>query len=142
MVSGIQVRCVALWPITRQNGFEVSLLFNHSSDTSSTTYLGGKFTVSDSTDNTDSPTLTYSYVSGPCAFVSGATFSSSGAGACVVQANGAATANFNAASQTQNVSIAKATATVTLGSLAQTYDGTPKSATATTTPNGQTVDFT
>ncbi|MBK9604042.1 MAG: S-layer homology domain-containing protein [Anaerolineales bacterium] len=106
------------------------------------TYLGGNFTVSASTDNTDSSTLTYSYVSGPCAFVSGATFSSSGAGTCVVQANGAATANFNAASQTQNVSIAKATATVTLGSLAQTYDGTPKSATATTTPNGLTVDFT
>jgi hypothetical protein len=36
----------------------------------------------------------------------------------------------------------KAAATVTLGSLAPTYDGTPKSATATTNPVGLTVDFT
>ncbi|HNB88026.1 MAG TPA: hypothetical protein PLL38_15395, partial [Anaerolineales bacterium] len=72
------------------------------------TYLGGNFVVSANTTNTDSNALTYSYVSGPCAFVSGGTFSSTGAGTCVVQANGAATANFNAASQTQNVSIAKA----------------------------------
>ena len=76
------------------------------------TYLCGNFTVSASTSNTYSSTLTYSYVSGPCAFVSGATFSSSGAGACVVQADGAATTNFNAASQTQNVTIAKATPTI------------------------------
>ena len=79
------------------------------------TYLGGNFTVSANTTNTDSSTLTYSYVSGPCAFVSGADFSSSGAGTCVVQANGAATANFNAASQTQNIAIAKATPTITFG---------------------------
>jgi hypothetical protein len=38
--------------------------------------------------------------------------------------------------------IDKATATVTLGSLSQTYDGTAKSATATTTPVGKTVTFT
>ncbi|MFN8381824.1 MAG: sortase [Anaerolineales bacterium] len=38
--------------------------------------------------------------------------------------------------------IAKATAVVNLGGLAQTYDGTPKSATATTTPVGLTVDLT
>ena len=36
----------------------------------------------------------------------------------------------------------KGTATVTLGSLSQTYDGTAKSATATTGPAGLTVDFT
>ena len=38
--------------------------------------------------------------------------------------------------------IAKATATVNLGSLNQTYDGTPKPATATTDPVGLTVTFT
>ncbi len=38
--------------------------------------------------------------------------------------------------------IGKATATVTLGSLSQTFDGSPKSATATTTPPGLTVNFT
>jgi hypothetical protein len=38
--------------------------------------------------------------------------------------------------------IGKATATVTLGSLSQTYDGTTRSASATTTPAGKTVNFT
>src|SRR5262249_52950440 len=46
------------------------------------TYLGGNFTVSATTTNTDSSTLTYSVSSGPCALVSGSTFSSSGAGTC------------------------------------------------------------
>src|SRR5208282_3566526 len=76
------------------------------------TYLGGNFTVSATTTNTDSGALIYSQVSGPCALVSGGTFSSSGAGTCVVQASGAATANFIAASATQNVTIAQATPTV------------------------------
>ncbi|MGD0090058.1 MAG: MBG domain-containing protein [Planctomycetota bacterium] len=40
------------------------------------------------------------------------------------------------------LSIAPAAATVTLGSLTQTYDGTPKSATATTAPAGLQVTFT
>src|SRR5437899_8039198 len=79
------------------------------------TYLGGNFTVSATTTNTDSAGLTYSVVSGPCALVSGATFSSSGAGRCRVQASGAATANFLAASATQNVTIAKAASTTTFG---------------------------
>ncbi|MFN2578643.1 MAG: hypothetical protein ABR607_13230, partial [Pyrinomonadaceae bacterium] len=77
------------------------------------TYLGGNFTVSANTTNSDSSTLTYSRVSGPCALVSGAAFSSNGAGICVVQADGASTTNFNAASNTQNVTIAKVTPTVT-----------------------------
>jgi len=72
------------------------------------TYLGGNFTVSASTTNTDNTALTYSVVSGPCALVGGATFSSSSAGTCVVQANGAATTHFEAASATQSITIAKA----------------------------------
>ncbi|MFM8359779.1 MAG: MBG domain-containing protein, partial [Verrucomicrobiota bacterium] len=38
--------------------------------------------------------------------------------------------------------VARASATVTLGSLAQAYDGTPRPATATTTPSGLAVRFT
>lgn len=38
--------------------------------------------------------------------------------------------------------VGKASATVTLGGLSPTYDGTPKAATATTTPAGLTVNFT
>jgi|GEM_PF-887441 len=44
------------------------------------------------------------------------------------------------ASATQVIS--KASATITLGSLSPTYDGTTKTATATTSPAGQTVDLT
>ena len=47
--------------------------------------------------------------------------------------------NYNDASGTAHDVIGKATASVTLGSLAQTYDGTPRSATAVTTPPGLTV---
>src|SRR5438552_18587186 len=71
--------------------------------------------MSETTTNTYSAALTYSVVSGPCALVSGATFSSSAAGTCKVQASGAATANFLAASATQDVTIAKAASTTTFG---------------------------
>ncbi len=69
------------------------------------TYLGGNFTVSATTTNTDSSTLIYSVVSGPCVLVSGATFSSTGVGTCVVQAYGPATAHFGAAWSTQSITI-------------------------------------
>lgn len=45
-------------------------------------------------------------------------------------------------SATGTLVIAKAPATVTLGSLSQTYDGSPRAASATTTPSGLTVNFT
>src|SRR5438876_4099113 len=85
---------------------------------STPTYLGGNFTVSATTTNAESAGLTYSVVSGPCALVSGATFSSSGAGTCKVQASGAATANYLAASAQQDVTIAKAPTTTTVGAAA------------------------
>jgi hypothetical protein len=47
-----------------------------------------------------------------------------------------------AGSATNNLVIGQASATVTLGSLSQSYDGTAKSATATTVPSGLTVTFT
>ena len=47
-----------------------------------------------------------------------------------------------AGSATGLLVIAKGAATVALGSLAQDYDGTPKSATATTDPAGLAIDFT
>ncbi len=78
-------------------------------------YLGGNFTVSATTTNTDSSTLIYSVVSGPCALVSGAMFSSTGPGTCVVQAYGPATAHFGAASATQSIPIGLASqATLTV----------------------------
>jgi uncharacterized delta-60 repeat protein len=47
-----------------------------------------------------------------------------------------------AGSATNTLVINKASATVTLGNLSQTYDGTPKNVSVTTTPPGLTVDVT
>src|SRR5206468_1628400 len=77
------------------------------------TYLGGNFIVSATNDSGGA--ITYSRVSGPCALVSGATFSSSGAGSCVVKADSAATTNYLASSAQQTVTIAQAASTVTFG---------------------------
>ena len=108
------------------------------------TYLGGNFTVSATTTNTDSSALSYSAVSGPCAVVnaSAGTFSATGAGTCRVETIGAATANFVAASAQQDVTIGKAAATITLSNLIQTYTGSPLSPTATTAPPGLAIDWT
>ena len=45
-------------------------------------------------------------------------------------------------SATNTLVISKASSTIALGSLSQTYDGTAKAATATTTPSGLAVNFT
>ena len=45
-------------------------------------FLGGSFTVTGHTTNTDSNLLLYSVVSGPCVLVSGATFNPTGGGTC------------------------------------------------------------
>ncbi|MGO8788310.1 MAG: beta strand repeat-containing protein [Terriglobia bacterium] len=101
----------------------------------SPTYLGGNFTVSATTNSTGA--VTYSYVSGPCAQVSGGTFSSSGAGVCVVQASVAATTNYAAASTTQNVTINPATATITFAAAPMpTYLGGNFMVSATTNSTG------
>ncbi len=73
-------------------------------------YLGDNFTASATTNSNGA--LSYSYVSGPCAQVSGGTFSSSGAGVCVVKASTATTTNFSAGSNTQNITIGKATTSI------------------------------
>ncbi len=77
------------------------------------TFPGADFTVSASTTNTDSSALTFSVMSGPCSHVSGSTFSPTGAGTCVVKADGAASDNFEAASNTQNVIITQVTYSLT-----------------------------
>src|SRR6202171_1011408 len=74
------------------------------------TYLGSNFTVSASSISDGA--LTYSYMSGPCAQVSGGTFSSTGAGTCIVKASTAATSSFLAGSNTQSFSISAATPTI------------------------------
>jgi hypothetical protein len=53
-----------------------------------------------------------------------------------------ATSTFGSGSNTLTLTIAKGPATVSLGDLTQTYDGTVKSASATTSPASLPVDFT
>src|SRR5205823_2328922 len=50
-------------------------------------------------------------------------------------------ANYSTASKTVHINVSKATATVSLSDLTQTYDGTAKAASASTTPEGLTVLF-
>ena len=50
-------------------------------------------------------------------------------------------ANYTTASANTTITVSKASAAVTLGNLTQTYDGTPKTASATTTPTGLNVTW-
>jgi predicted outer membrane repeat protein len=86
--------------------------------------------------------VTFAVTSGPGVITNNVlTFTTSGS--VTIAASQVGSANYLAApdvSRTFNVT--KATATVTLGSLAQTYNSTPRSATATTDPAGLSVEFT
>ena len=97
------------------------------------TYDDSAFTVS----ATASSGLPVSFTaSGQCT-VSGNTVTLTGAGSCTITASQPGKDNYNAApSVDQTFNIAKAAATITLSDLAQTYDGSPKSATVTTSPAG------
>ena len=66
-----------------------------------------------------------------------------GAGTTVITATQSGNRNYSDAPPvSQTLTVNKAAATVGLGSLSATYDGTPKSATATTNPSGMAVTFT
>ncbi len=81
-------------------------------------------------------------VAGGPAEIAGTILTFTGAGTVSVVASQAGDANWNAApSVTNTFNVGKASASVTLGSLAQTYDGGAKNATATTEPAGLTVEF-
>lgn len=81
-------------------------------------------------------------VSGP-ATVAGNTVTLTGAGTVVLRASQGGSPNYAAAVPVdRSFSVAKAVATVTLGNLNVIYDGTPKPATATTSPAGLTVNLT
>lgn len=86
--------------------------------------------------------VTFAVTSGPGVITNNVlTFTTSGS--VTITASQVGNDNYLAApdvSRTFNVT--KATATVTLGSLAQTYNGTPRTATATTDPANLAVEFT
>ena len=75
--------------------------------------------------------------------VAGSTVHITGAGSCKITASQSGNSNFNAAADvSQSFTINKGAATITLSNLSQTYDGTAKSATATTNPSGLSVNLT
>jgi endonuclease I len=82
-------------------------------------------------------------VAGGPGVVEGSILAFTGAGDVVVVASQGGNEDWNPAPDVTNLlTVSKAPAGVTLGSLTQDYDGTPKSATATTEPAGLTVEFT
>ena len=77
---------------------------------------------------------------GNTTFTTGGTLTATNAGNYTATAT--ANGNYTGSNSTLNWSISKAAATVTLGGLSATYDGTPKGATATTSPGGLNVALT
>ncbi len=87
--------------------------------------------------------VTFAVGSGPAAISNGTELVFTGAGTVSIVASQAGNAFWNPAPNVTNTfAVSKAAAGVTLGSLSQTYDGTPKSATAVTVPAGLNVEFT
>jgi formylglycine-generating enzyme required for sulfatase activity len=81
-------------------------------------------------------------VTGP-AVLNGGNLSFIGAGEVTVTASQSGDANYLSAPPVERTfQVSKANASVTLGSLNQTYDGTPRPVSATTSPGGKTVLFT
>ena len=86
--------------------------------------------------------VTFAVASGPGTIGGGTNLSFTGAGTVSVVATQAGDADWLPAAATNDLAVSKVAATVALGSLSQTYDGTAKSATATTVPAGLAVEFT
>ena len=86
--------------------------------------------------------VTFSIVSGP-ATLDGSDLTLTGVGTVTVRAGQGGNGSYLAATNVdRSFVVSKAVATVTLGDLAATYDGTAKSATATTSPAGLNVVLT
>ncbi|HKP37651.1 MAG TPA: carbohydrate-binding protein [Pyrinomonadaceae bacterium] len=80
--------------------------------------------------------VSFTVVSGP-ATVSGNSVTITGAGTVTVGASQSGDANYNAAADVDvSFNVAKASATISLSNLNQTFNGSAKTATATTTPDG------
>ncbi len=126
VIYGSDITCIAT--VVRGSGDKTP-----TGNVSWTTNSGGNFVTSpcalSGSDGTTTCSVTY-------------TPSSVGSGSHLITATYAGDPNFFTSNGSQTVTVNKAPATVTLGGLTQVYDGTPKSATATTNPVGLTVTFT
>jgi hypothetical protein len=95
---------------------------------------GGSATVTGAGGLSQSLTVSYSGHNGTTYGPS--TTAPTNAGDYTASATFSSDADHDGSSDSEDFSIAKATATIALSNLSQTYTGSPRSATATTTPNG------
>ncbi len=87
--------------------------------------------------------VTFAVGSGPAILSGGTNLTFTGEGSVMIVASQAGNANWNPAPNVTNtLTTVKATANVVLNGLAQTYNGTARTVTATTTPDGLTVSVT
>ncbi len=87
--------------------------------------------------------VSFAVDSGPATIAAGTNLSFTGEGRVSIIASQGGDTNWNAAPDVTNTfNVVKAVATVTLLDLAQTYDGTARTVTATTMPAGLTVEIT
>ena len=88
-------------------------------------------------------TVSFNVLSGSASINGGTNLTFSGAGVVSIVASQVGDVNWSPAPDVTNTfNVTKAVASVTLSNLVQTYDGTAKSATASTDPEGLTVDIT
>lgn len=86
--------------------------------------------------------VTFSVTQGPGVISEGNQLRFTSSGIVSITANQAGNSNFIAAAPvTRTFNVSKATAIISLQNLAQTYDGTPRSVTASTTPSGLEIGF-
>gem|GEM_PF-5970547 len=87
--------------------------------------------------------VTFAVTSGPAVITSGNVLTFTGAGSVTITAAQAGGANHLAAQEVQRTfNVGKATATVALSNLTQTFNGTARTVTTTTTPAGLSVTLT
>lgn len=87
--------------------------------------------------------VTFAVTTGPAVITGGNVLTFTGSGAVSITASQAGNANhFAAVDVPRTFNVTKDSASVVLGDLIQTYDGTPRVATATTSPLGLTVNLT
>ncbi|HBA85549.1 MAG TPA: hypothetical protein DCZ95_15805 [Verrucomicrobia bacterium] len=86
--------------------------------------------------------VSFDVLSGPALLSDGTNLSFTGAGTVTLRATQAGNDSYFSATTSQTFSVIKALAMATLSNMAQAYDGSPKAATAATTPEGLPVSLT
>ena len=126
-------RPTAIWGAPQ----EQTIAFPEIGDKSTTDAVGLSATASSGLQ------VSFAVENGPAALADGTNLTFSGSGVVRIVASQAGDVDWSPAPNVTNqFNVAKATASVTLSGLAQTYDGTARTVTATTVPEGQPVVIT